>query len=747
MEVIQTDNGKEFSGDKKGPQYDHFCQKERIFHRRGADYTPQHQSQGERANQTVKRLLRKVRRQTGLPPYTEKWLFQGVVQELNNCVSTVTGKSPVCAFFGEERAAEILSITVGNRMFVYDVRPRKKDEEPVYGVEGFFGGIENSNVVKVIIRKDNGWKPIRVPPSSVSLVAWRSMDRKLFDSSLSSPGESKRAGGQGRNMNDSFSSYSSSLSLSGVSPGLGGKGRGSDEVDDGAFSDVDVEEVPCDAGDCPPAKFSSSLASARFFPSVSHTAARLCECYVTTSVSLDIGGAQPFSFLLQSPAGIQIQTGQLEMHAQQEGGEEGEREEREEAERDSEPRRGARRLPKREEREDGGGVPPSPIAEDVEVDWGVDSDGNTLRMQEDREEVQAAQDDEKKEEALRERLGKLKEELAHMIAEKEKKRRPLPRIVPVDPTVVKKMISHVNPRKGHIDATNEEVESGSHKKGMVDELQRFLDETVFHWGVHVPKGRKVMRCRWVLTWKLKGGKRVTKARLVVKGFQNDRKDLQTYSGMADWWSVLLVLLFAATKGWGYAKSDVRTVFLTAEMKDEVYVRLPDKLPAGLPEWMKAGSVFRLNKAMYGLKDAPRLYTQSFRKMAKEEGWEELRESVFVKKDEQGEIIAIILMHVDDLLIFAADPLIHFVPIQKRLKMDDPELLEEGESFEYVEMTLTRTREGYKIGQKAYLDSIEIDEKKLLGGRLNTSLLEPPEEGEVLEDLIPLMQKCTGVTGY
>uniref|UniRef100_A0A0G4GNA6 Uncharacterized protein n=1 Tax=Chromera velia CCMP2878 TaxID=1169474 RepID=A0A0G4GNA6_9ALVE len=205
------------------------------------------------------------------------------------------------------------------------------------------------------------------------------MDRKLFDSSLSSPGESKGEGGQGGNMNDSFSSYSSSPSLSGVSPGLEGERRGLNEVDDGALSDVDVEEVPCDAEDRPPAKFSSSFASARFFPSVSHTVARLYGRYVTTSVSLDIGGAQPFSFPLQSPAGIQIQTGQLEMHAQQEGGEEGKREEREEAERDSEPRRGARRLPKRDEREDGGGVPPSPVAKDVEVDWGVDSDGNTLR--------------------------------------------------------------------------------------------------------------------------------------------------------------------------------------------------------------------------------------------------------------------------------------------------------------------------------------------------------------------------------
>uniref|UniRef100_A0A0G4HSX1 Uncharacterized protein n=1 Tax=Chromera velia CCMP2878 TaxID=1169474 RepID=A0A0G4HSX1_9ALVE len=80
-------------------------------------------------------------------------------------------------------------------------------------------------------------------------------------------------------------------------------------------------------------------------------------------------------------------------------------------------------------------------------------------------------------------------------------------------------------------------------------------------------------------------------------------------------------------------------------------------------------------------------------------------------------------------------------------MDELELLKEGESFEYVGMTLTRMREEYEIEQKAYFDSIEIDEKKLLRGRLNASLLEAPEEGEVLEDLIPLMQKCTGVTGF
>uniref|UniRef100_A0A0G4IAF6 Reverse transcriptase Ty1/copia-type domain-containing protein n=1 Tax=Chromera velia CCMP2878 TaxID=1169474 RepID=A0A0G4IAF6_9ALVE len=149
--------------------------------------------------------------------------------------------------------------------------------------------------------------------------------------------------------------------------------------------------------------------------------------------------------------------------------------------------------------------------------------------------------------------------------------------------------------------------------------------------------------------------------------------------------------------------------------------------------------------MYGLANAPRLYTDSFRKIAKEEGWEELRESVFIKKEEKGEIVAVMVMHVDDLLIFAADPVSHFAPIQKRLKMDEPEELKEGESFEYIGMTLKRTKDGYEIGQKEYLESVKIDESLLHGGRLNASILDPVLAEEVKEELVPLMQKCTELT--
>jgi len=48
--------------------------------------------------------------------------------------------------------------------------------------------------------------------------------------------------------------------------------------------------------------------------------------------------------------------------------------------------------------------------------------------------------------------------------------------------------------------------------------------------------------------------------------------------------------------------------------------------------------------------------------------------------------------------------------------------------------------------KGYLDTINIDESKLKGGRLNGSLIDPPEEEENRKDYVPLMQKCMGVVG-
>uniref|UniRef100_A0A0G4HGQ0 Uncharacterized protein n=1 Tax=Chromera velia CCMP2878 TaxID=1169474 RepID=A0A0G4HGQ0_9ALVE len=178
------------------------------------------------------------------------------------------------------------------------------------------------------------------------------------------------------------------------------------------------------------------------------------------------------------------------MHVKQEGGEG-----KEETE-GNEECLGSRRTC-REGREDGA-MPPSPVASAVSGIW-IRREEGALRVQEvEKEGVQIAPEDEKEkadeEEALREHLGELKERLGQMIREKEKRRRLLPRVVPIYAEIQKKMIDHVKPRKGHIDATAEKVVGRSHEGGMRSELERFLEEKLFAGEVRLSQGSKAIRC-------------------------------------------------------------------------------------------------------------------------------------------------------------------------------------------------------------------------------------------------------------
>uniref|UniRef100_A0A0G4FSC5 Uncharacterized protein n=1 Tax=Chromera velia CCMP2878 TaxID=1169474 RepID=A0A0G4FSC5_9ALVE len=289
------------------------------------------------------------------------------------------------------------------------------------------------------------------------------------------------------NRTDAYKSILSSLSLSssgdsGVfleSGKGGGVGSGAEDSEDDAFSDIDVEEVQ-DTDDVRPTRFSSSFASAHFFPEVSRMAAKLFKRCLVSPESASSGGVSAASSLFpQAPVSSQIQNSQLEMHVEQEGGKE--KEETEGNEECMGPQKAHR-----EGKEDGA-MPPSPVASAVSGIW-IGRKEDALRVQEvekekEKEGVHVVPEDKKEkedeEEALRERLEKLKERLVQVIREKEKRRRPLPRVVPIDAEIQKKMMDHVNPRKGHIDATAEEVAGGSHEGGMRSELERFLEEKVF----------------------------------------------------------------------------------------------------------------------------------------------------------------------------------------------------------------------------------------------------------------------------
>jgi hypothetical protein len=91
-----------------------------------------------------------------------------------------------------------------------------------------------------------------------------------------------------------------------------------------------------------------------------------------------------------------------------------------------------------------------------------------------------------------------------------------------------------------------------------------------------------------------------KVRLVAKGCRQSKgKDYhEIWAPVSKHCSLRAVLTFAASKDWILHQVDVKTAFLHANLEEELFVRLPYDLQGG-------GGVFRLRKAIHGLKQASR----------------------------------------------------------------------------------------------------------------------------------------------
>eukprot|EP00253_Pinus_taeda_P025371 PITA_25371 len=124
--------------------------------------------------------------------------------------------------------------------------------------------------------------------------------------------------------------------------------------------------------------------------------------------------------------------------------------------------------------------------------------------------------------------------------------------------------------------------------------------------VPLPKGRKLVRCKWVYRTKYGPDGKVDKhkARLAAKGFsQVEGIDYtETFSPIAKMNSIRLVLSLAASLKWEVHQMDVKYAFLQGDLHEEIYM----EQPIGFIQ-TDSSLVCRLKKSLYGLKQAPRAW--------------------------------------------------------------------------------------------------------------------------------------------
>ena len=190
------------------------------------------------------------------------------------------------------------------------------------------------------------------------------------------------------------------------------------------------------------------------------------------------------------------------------------------------------------------------------------------------------------------------------------------------------------------------------REAMKNEINSIEENNVYEL-VDLPKGRSKIRCRWVFSKKFTPtGDEKFKARLVAKGFSQkygvDFKE--TFSPTAYYDTIRLLIALSAKYQLKISQMDVSTAFLNAELTEEIYMEQP---PEFINEEFKE-KVWKLKKSLYGLKQAPREWNKLISGFFKEIGLTQLKtdNSIFAKIN--GKEILIVLLYVDDLLIFGSD---------------------------------------------------------------------------------------------
>lgn len=169
--------------------------------------------------------------------------------------------------------------------------------------------------------------------------------------------------------------------------------------------------------------------------------------------------------------------------------------------------------------------------------------------------------------------------------------------------------------------------------------------------VELPKGRKIVGCKWV--FKLKQGVNDTedryKARLVAKGFsQKAGIDFhEIFSPMVKIVSIRIVLALVAFLDLELQQLDVKTAFLHGDLDEEIYMEQLE----GFVHHRNEKFVCRLKKSLSGLKESPRQWYKKFDSFMFSQKYvrSEYDHCVYVKQLNNG-IFVILVLYVDDMLL-------------------------------------------------------------------------------------------------
>ena len=229
--------------------------------------------------------------------------------------------------------------------------------------------------------------------------------------------------------------------------------------------------------------------------------------------------------------------------------------------------------------------------------------------------------------------------------------------------------------------------------------------------VDLPSTCKAIGLKWVFKVKKNADGSINKykARLVAKGYiQKHGVDFdEVFAPVARIETVRLIIGMAASHRWELHHLDVKTAFLYGELKEEVYVKQPE----GFVVKGSENKVYKLRKALYGLRQAPRAWNEKLHTVLCELNFERCLKEPSLYRKKQHEDLLLVAVYVDDLLVAGSN--IEMIHEFKRAMAAKFEMSDLGRLSYYLGIEVIQREGSIILSQERYATRI-LEEAGLMG---------------------------------
>lgn len=237
----------------------------------------------------------------------------------------------------------------------------------------------------------------------------------------------------------------------------------------------------------------------------------------------------------------------------------------------------------------------------------------------------------------------------------------------------------------------EAINQGEEWKMAIDKEVKSLEELNTWTESELPKGKSAIDTKWIFRTKSDGTK---KARLVARGFQQYTEDY-VYSPVANITTIRMGLSEVINNNWETKQIDIPTAFLNGNLQTEVYIKVPEGVSL---ESNRKGTVLKLQKALYGLKESPKCWNTRFDTFCNKINMKRSKHDICLYI---GQNIWLILF-VDDILLMGNKCEINKISSLLKEEFNAKDM---GKVSNYLGIEIRKTENTLKLSQKKFIKNI------------------------------------------